>query len=102
MISYQSTAPAARFTRGEVTTAPSEVVQGLLENKAAAKRSRTYKNFTQIMTWCAKAAKMQVRTNADSPDQVKNAIAFGATGVGLMPNRAHVLRGRPASTPYAK
>ena len=68
---------------GEVKTAPSEVVQGLLENKAAAKRSRTYKNFTQIMTWCAKAAKMQVRTNADSPDQVKNAIAFGATGVGL-------------------
>ena len=68
---------------GEVTTAPSEVVQGLLENKAAAKRSRTYKNFTQIMAWCAKATKMQVRTNADSPDQVKNAIAFGATGVGL-------------------
>jgi pyruvate,orthophosphate dikinase len=68
---------------GEVKTAPSEVVQGLLENKAAGKRSRTYKNFTQIMAWCAKAAKMQVRTNADSPDQVKNAIAFGATGVGL-------------------
>jgi len=35
------------------------------------------------MAWCAKATKMQVRTNADSPDQVKNAIAFGATGVGL-------------------
>ncbi len=68
---------------GEVKTAPSEVVQGLLENKAAAKRSRTYKNFTQIMTWCAKASKMQVRTNADTPGQVKNAIAFGAAGVGL-------------------
>ena len=68
---------------GEVKTAPSEVVQGLLENKTAAKRSRTYKNFTQIMAWCAKASKMQVRTNADTPDQVKNAIAFGATGVGL-------------------
>jgi pyruvate,orthophosphate dikinase len=68
---------------GEVKTAPSEVVQGLLENKAAAKRSRTYKNFTQIMAWCANAAKMPVRTNADSPDQVKNAIAFGAPGVGL-------------------
>ena len=68
---------------GEVKTAPSEVVQGLLENRAAAKRSRTYKNFTQIMAWCDKAAKMQVRTNADSPDQVKNAIAFGATGIGL-------------------
>ena len=68
---------------GEVKTAPSEVVQGLLENNAAAKRSRTYKNFTQIMAWCAKAGKMQVRTNADSPGQVKNAIAFGAAGIGL-------------------
>ncbi len=68
---------------GEVNTAPSEVVQGLLKNNAAAKRSRTYKNFTQIMAWCAKATKMQVRTNADTPGQVKNAIAFGATGIGL-------------------
>ncbi len=68
---------------GEVKTAPSEVIQGLLENKAAAKRSRTYKNFTQIMSWCAKASKMQVRTNADTPGQVKNAVAFGASGIGL-------------------
>ena len=68
---------------GEVKTAPSEVVQGLLENKAAAKRSRTYKNFSQIMDWCAKATKMQVRTNADTPGQVKNAVAFGASGIGL-------------------
>ena len=68
---------------GEVTTAPSEVIQGLLENKASAKRSRTYKNFTQIMDWCAKATKMQVRTNADTPGQVNNAVAFGASGIGL-------------------
>ena len=68
---------------GEVKTAPSEVVQGLLKNKAAAKRSRTYKNFAQIMKWCAKVSKMQVRTNADTPGQVENAIAFGATGIGL-------------------
>ena len=68
---------------GEVKTAPSEVIQGLLENKPSAKRSRTYKNFTQIMGWCAKATKMQVRTNADTPGQVKNAVAFGASGIGL-------------------
>jgi len=35
------------------------------------------------MSWCDKAAKMQVRTNADTPEQVKNAVAFGATGIGL-------------------
>jgi len=68
---------------GEVKTAPSEVVQGLLNNKAAAKRSRTYKDFAQTMKWCAKVSKMQIRTNADTPGQVKNAIAFGATGIGL-------------------
>ena len=68
---------------GEVSTAPSKVIQGLLENKASAKRSQTYKNFTQIMDWCAKATKMQVRTNADTPGQVKNAVAFGASGIGL-------------------
>ena len=68
---------------GEVKTAPSEVVQGLLNNKATAKRSRTYKDFAQIMKWCAKVSKMQIRTNADTPGQVKNAIAFGATGIGL-------------------
>jgi len=35
------------------------------------------------MDWCAKVTRMQVRTNADTPEQVENAIAFGATGIGL-------------------
>jgi pyruvate,orthophosphate dikinase len=35
------------------------------------------------MTWCSKVTKLAVRTNADSPDQVENALAFGATGIGL-------------------
>jgi pyruvate,orthophosphate dikinase len=35
------------------------------------------------MRWCQKATKLDVRTNADSPDQVANAVAFGAKGIGL-------------------
>ncbi len=35
------------------------------------------------MDWCAKASRLQVRTNADSPEQAAVAIAFGATGIGL-------------------
>ena len=35
------------------------------------------------MDWCEKATKLGVRTNADSPKQVSNAIAFGAQGIGL-------------------
>jgi pyruvate,orthophosphate dikinase len=68
---------------GEVKTAPSEVIQGLLHNNAEAKRGGTYKNFTQLMKWCADSTRMEVRTNADTPEQTANAIAFGATGIGL-------------------
>ena len=35
------------------------------------------------MKWCDKATRMHVRTNADSPEQAANAIAFGAVGIGL-------------------
>ena len=68
---------------GEVPTQPSEVIMGLIQNNAAAKRGSTYQNFVQLMDWCAKATRLQVRTNADTPEQVENAVAFGASGVGL-------------------
>ena len=68
---------------GEVKTASSEVIQGLLEGDAKAKSGGTYKNFVQLMKWCSQATRMSVRTNADSPDQTRNAVAFGASGIGL-------------------
>jgi len=68
---------------GEVKTTDSEVIDGLLTSRKSARASRTFKNFSRLMSWCDKAAKMQVRTNADTPEQVKNAVAFGATGIGL-------------------
>jgi pyruvate,orthophosphate dikinase len=68
---------------GELKTAPSEIIQVLIEKKLDPKKSRDFKNFSQLMSWCEKATKMSVRTNADSPSQVENAIAFGASGIGL-------------------
>ena len=68
---------------GEVKTAHAEIRQVLIEKKLAPSKSRDYKNFAQLMNWCEKATKMTVRTNADSPGDVANAIAFGATGIGL-------------------
>ena len=29
------------------------MIQGLVENDAEAKKGRTYKNFVQLMKWCA-------------------------------------------------
>ncbi len=68
---------------GQLTTAPSEVVQGLLHGDKTAQKSETCRNFDQLMGWCARATRMSVRTNADTPEQVENAIAFGASGIGL-------------------
>ena len=68
---------------GELKTAPSEIIQVLIDKKLDPRKSRDYKNFSQLMGWCEKATKMNVRTNADSPSQVANAIAFGASGIGL-------------------
>ncbi|MBT8036396.1 MAG: pyruvate, phosphate dikinase [Verrucomicrobiae bacterium] len=68
---------------GEIKSSPSQVIQGLIENKAAAKRSDTYKKFVELMSWADKLRKLDVRTNSDTPDQVKTAIKFGAQGIGL-------------------
>jgi len=68
---------------GEIPTAPSQVIQALLEGKAAAKKSDTYQKYDQLMKWADQYRKLGVRTNSDSPAQVKNAIAFGAEGIGL-------------------
>ena len=46
-------------------------------------KNEIYQMFKKLMDWCSKVTKLQVRTNADTPAQAENAIAFGATGIGL-------------------
>jgi pyruvate, orthophosphate dikinase len=68
---------------GQIKTAASEIVQVLVEKSLDPKESKTYGLFKQLMDWCSKVTRLQVRTNADTPEQTANAIAFGATGIGL-------------------
>ncbi|HWI56006.1 MAG TPA: pyruvate, phosphate dikinase, partial [Bacillota bacterium] len=68
---------------GQLPTAASEIVQVLVEKSLDGKQSETYRMFKQLMDWCAKVSRLQVRTNADTPAQTANAVAFGATGIGL-------------------
>ncbi|MBM3861017.1 MAG: pyruvate, phosphate dikinase [Verrucomicrobia bacterium] len=68
---------------GRLPTAPSEIIQVLIEKTLDPKQSETCQMFKKLMDWCSKATKLQVRTNADTPEQTANAIAFGATGIGL-------------------
>lgn len=68
---------------GQIKTAPSEIISGLLNGDKTAQATEKFKSFNQLMKWCAQVTKMQVRTNADTPEQTQNAIAFGAVGIGL-------------------
>jgi pyruvate,orthophosphate dikinase len=68
---------------GAIKTVPSEIIAGLINNDAAAKTTEKFKHFNQLMKWCAQFTRLQVRTNADTPVQAQNAVAFGATGIGL-------------------
>ena len=74
---------AGEVFAGEVKTAPSEVVQVLVSKTLKPAKSKIYQDFALLMDWAAKTRKLAVRTNADTPEQVENAVAFGASGVGL-------------------
>src|SRR6516162_9756456 len=74
---------AGEVYAGEVKTAHSEVVQVLVEKTLDAKKSQTFQRFASLLSWADKVRKLEVRTNADTPDQVATAMAFGAKGIGL-------------------
>jgi pyruvate,orthophosphate dikinase len=68
---------------GEVTTAPSEIVQVLVSKTLQPEKSKSYGDYAALMQWADKCRKLDIRTNADTPEQVENAIGFGAEGIGL-------------------
>src|SRR5438034_824567 len=74
---------AGEVFAGEVATAPSEIVQVLVDRSLDPKRSVTYQEFAKLMKWTDEFRSLGVRTNADTPEQVTNAVAFGAEGIGL-------------------
>jgi pyruvate,orthophosphate dikinase len=68
---------------GQLATAPSEIITGMLHGDKAAQKTEKFKSFNQLMKWCAQATRLAVRCNADNPEQTENALAFGAVGIGL-------------------
>jgi pyruvate, orthophosphate dikinase len=68
---------------GQIKTAPSEIIAGLINGDKAAQKTEKFQSYAQLMKWCEKATRLSVRTNADNPEQTANALAFGAKGIGL-------------------
>lgn len=68
---------------GRIETMPSEVEQVLLTGTLQAEDSRVYQHFEKLLGWADERSRMNVRTNADTPAQSEQAVAFGAEGIGL-------------------
>jgi pyruvate,orthophosphate dikinase len=68
---------------GEIPTKPSEVLRVVLEKSLPPAQSPTYQRYAKLLSWADKHRRLKVRANADQGDQCRNAVAFGAQGVGL-------------------
>jgi pyruvate,orthophosphate dikinase len=66
----------------KVASKPSEILQ-VLNRELEPAKSDIYRRFMQILKWSDKHRRMDVRANADQPDQAELAYAFGARGIGL-------------------
>ena len=68
---------------GQIKTLPSEVEQVLFQKTLKPEESEVYQEFERFLGWADNVRKLNIRTNADTPGQSEQAIAFGAEGIGL-------------------
>ena len=68
--------------KGLIDSADSEV-RRVLDGKLKASKSYTYQLFETVMKWSDRHRRLKVRTNADTPAMAKQAVTFGAEGIGL-------------------
>ena len=69
--------------QGRLQTKPSDIVRALVTKELDPETSPVVGMFRKLMEWVDRYRTLNVRTNADQPDQSEVAIAFGAEGIGL-------------------
>ncbi|GAB4223948.1 MAG: pyruvate, phosphate dikinase [Acidobacteriota bacterium] len=68
---------------GTMTPHPSEVVQALVEGTRDFASSDIARRYARLLEWADEFRRLGVRTNADTPEQSREAVALGAEGIGL-------------------
>ncbi len=71
-----------RISAGEIITLDGSTGEVML-GQVATQKPNLSGDFETIMAWADKARRMNVRTNADTPEDVATALGFGAEGIGL-------------------
>ena len=68
--------------KGMIESADSEVKR-VLEGGLKPSSSYTFELFQTVMKWADKHRTLKIRTNADTPAMARQAVSFGAEGIGL-------------------
>src|SRR5439155_2861732 len=68
---------------GAIASADSELKQVLIARTLKPSDSQLFNYYDFVMKLADKYRTLDIRTNADTPEQVQNALAFGAVGIGL-------------------
>ncbi len=68
--------------KGEIKTRPSVIIQ-VVKGEIKPEESELYLNFSKLLSWADSFRKLNVRANADTPEDAQIAFAFGAEGIGL-------------------
>ena len=71
-----------RVFSGDLPTIPSDVVR-VLSGQMRGSDSRVYLTYARLLSWADEARTLQVRANADTPQDARVARHFGAEGIGL-------------------
>ncbi|MDB4909528.1 MAG: pyruvate, phosphate dikinase, partial [Gemmatimonadetes bacterium] len=71
-----------RVFSGDLPTIPSDVVR-VLTGQMRGSDSRVYVTYARLLSWADEARTLQVRANADTPQDARIARNFGAEGIGL-------------------
>ncbi|MEW6456542.1 MAG: pyruvate, phosphate dikinase [Acidobacteriota bacterium] len=66
----------------KIATKESEILQ-VLKGKLSKHESKIYQYFEKLLSWADEIRRLRVRANADTPDDARMAILFGAEGIGL-------------------
>ncbi len=67
---------------GEVPTIESEITR-VVTGELDKSESLLYREYEKIMKWADSFRRLEVRTNAETPEDSRRAVQFGAEGIGL-------------------
>ena len=71
-----------RIFPGDLPTIPSEVVQ-VIRGMRRPEDAPSYQAFARLLAWADEERSLNVRANADTPNDARVARGFGAEGIGL-------------------